>query len=373
MFSKVLFCAVLVAVFTFVACRGEDTSPIQFHPVPDVLPEMPPIVMMATELHTMAIGDDGSLWAFGGNWMGQLGDGTTLNLSFFNQISTDTNWTHVATGTTHTVAVRTDGTLWAWGFYERTWLTGLGNGTTTGSNVPIQIGYGADWVSVAAGNMHTMAIKTDGSLWGWGSGNRGQIGTGGGNDVNYIYLSPIQIGIDTDWAYVFAGEWRTMAIKADGSLWGWGANGNGQLGDGTREYRHSPVQIGTDTDWVYVSLSNRQSVALKADGSLWIWGVTSLSQFTDTLGVALLSPEQIGIDTDWVSVAAGDGYNVATKEDGSLWVWGRNAQLFFGGLADRDHTVPTQIHPYEHWVNVAAGNNRVFAITQDGRIQRLGR
>ena len=367
-YSSLLCIGTLVMILALSACRYE--SPVQFRPMPEVLPEMPPIRVMATNLNTMAIGIDGSLWGFGANGTGQMGDGTTLNWSFFDQVGTEMDWVSVDTGRNHTVAVKADGTLWAWGWYERTWRTGLGDGTTTGSNIPIQIGIDTDWVMVAAGTMHTAAIKADGSLWAWGNNADGRLGNG---EIGNDFLSPIRIGTDKDWAYVVADSRRTFAIKVDGSLWGWGDNERGQLGDGTTTSRAYPVRIGADATWVSVSTDVLHTVAIKSDGSLWAWGRGYITRTGIEDVTHWHSPFRIGTDTDWVSAAAGAAYTVAVKEDGSLWVSGRNDQLRFGPY-DRDPTVFTQIAGTEdeHWVNVVAGDNRVFAITKDGRIRRLG-
>ncbi|MCI5195002.1 MAG: hypothetical protein D3919_01975, partial [Candidatus Electrothrix sp. AW5] len=121
---------------------------------------------------------------------------------------------------------------------------------------------------VAAGANHTVIIKDDGSLWAWGTNGHGQLGDGTTINKN----SPVQIGTDIDWQAVAAGYYHTVALKTDGSLWAWGTNGHGELGDGTTSQRNSPVHIGTDTDWQAVAAGYYHTVALKTDGTLWAWG-----------------------------------------------------------------------------------------------------
>lgn len=348
----------------------------EFHPVPEVLPEPPPIIAIATNSHTMAIGVDGTLWSTGSNITGQLGDGTTLIRTFFDQVGIDTNWISMDTGNNHTVAVKADGTLWAWGHYPRTWFTGLGNGTTYGSSIPIQIGTDADWARVAAGHMHTLAIKMDGSLWGWGSNQHGQLGNGMCGTPDTVILEPVQIGTDTDWAYVFAESARTTAIRTNGTLWLWGNNDHELFVAGAESRISTPVQIGTDTDWVSVSLSSQHAVALKKNGTIWSWGNNWNSQLGDGTTASSSIPMQIGTDANWTSVAAGFGFTVATREDGSLWMWGSNTVIPIrveDRVGDRTDTrLPRQILPGEQWVKVAAGSDRAFAVAQCGRVQRLG-
>jgi hypothetical protein len=135
----------------------------------------------------------------------------------------------VAAGDSHTVAILEDGTLWAWGYNGD---GQLGDGTTNNGISPVQVGVATNWNSVVAGYTHTVALKSDGTLWAWGWNNSGQLGDGTTTDS----LSPIQIGVATNWSSVAAGYLHTVALKSDGTLWAWGENGSNQLGDGTREF-----------------------------------------------------------------------------------------------------------------------------------------
>jgi alpha-tubulin suppressor-like RCC1 family protein len=175
--------------------------------------------------------------------------------------------------------------------------------------------------TVSAGLRHTVAIKADGSMWAWGDNEFGKLGYGGTtNDIPY----PIRVGSDTNWASVSAGTSHTVAIKTDGSLWAWGSGAS--VGDGsTTGQRNSPVRIGTDNNWASVSAGWGHTVAIKTDGSLWAWGWNEYGQIGEGpsgSGTNKYAPIRVGTGNNWASVSAGWGHTVAIKTDGSLWAWG---------------------------------------------------
>ncbi|PPD53663.1 MAG: hypothetical protein CTY12_04665 [Methylotenera sp.] len=192
--------------------------------------------------HMSAVKTDGTLWTWGDNYDGQLGQGNLNDLSSPVQVGTNTNWKYVASGSKHTVALKTNGTLWAGGY---NYYGQLGDSTSSRKSSPIQIGTNTDWETVACGNSHTAALKTNGTLWTWGDNYRGQLGDGTRNTKS----SPIQIGTETTWSHVWCGYTSTFARKDDGSLWGWGENYAGQLGTNNTTRYSSPVQIGSLTTW----------------------------------------------------------------------------------------------------------------------------
>ena len=207
-----------------------------------------------------AVKTDGTLWTWGLNDLGQLGDGTTsLRTSPITTAGGGTNWKQVACGYKHVAAIKTDGTLWSWG---RNSSGQLGNGTTTSSSSPgTTAGGGTNWKQVACGYNGTAAIKTDGTLWTWGSGGSGQIGDG----TTSTRSSPVTTVLGgTNWKQVSCGDNHKAAIKTDGTLWTWGYNGLGQLGDGTTSTRSSPVTtVLGGTNWYQVSCGSSHTMALK--------------------------------------------------------------------------------------------------------------
>jgi alpha-tubulin suppressor-like RCC1 family protein len=286
--------------------------------------------------HSVVIKADGSLWAWGNNAVGQIGCGSNCtNYSVPQQIGT--GYAAVAAGDGHTVAVKSDGTLWAWGY---NWAGELGDGTTNSSGVPKQVGTG--FVTVAAGYYYNVALKSDGSLWAWGQNLSGQIGDG----TRTNSLVPKQI--DTGYVAIAAGYGDTVALKSDGSLWAWGDNSYGQLGVTTETCffkadswpcSTTPKQIGTG--YTKIAQGYSHTVALKADGSLWAWGNNSYGQLGDGTTNSSGVPKQIG--TGYVAVAAGGSSTSAVKSDGSLWAWGNNSYGQLGDGTTTNSFVPEQI------------------------------
>jgi len=218
--------------------------------------------------HTVILHQAGNVWGWLNNTLN-----TTSNpqFAFGRPSKTDrgTNWVAVATGW-HTVAgIKQDGSLWIWGNgAEGLW----GDRTLQITMTPTQVGRDRDWKSVAAGFDFFAGLKADGTLLTWGGNRYGQIGDGTGAGKDYEHAGkkvPVQIGTNTNWVMVAARVFRATALKSDGSLWAWGWNVYGELGDGTYEPRNAPVRIGKENDWTAVFVGNDHTLAIKRDGTLW--------------------------------------------------------------------------------------------------------
>ncbi|WP_027390899.1 LamG-like jellyroll fold domain-containing protein [Chrysiogenes arsenatis] len=313
----------------------------------------------ASSSHALAIKPDGTLWAWGENYSGQIGDGSNEHRFEPVQISGETDWVHVSADNSRSYAVRSDGTLWAWG--------------SSLAASPSQIGADKDWTAVALGDSHVMALKSNGTLWSWNTGNYyGQSGFGN----TLTTETPMQVGLGSNWVAVDAGAMHTVALRSDGTLWTWGYNGHGQLGDGSTTNRLAPVRIGDGAGWQSVVAGYGHTLAIKHDKTLWTWGDDMRGQLgKGGMGGSNLTPAQVAESLEWNSIAVGNEHSFAVASDGTLWAWGANDQ---GQLGD-GNTFYAQTEPvlvidtYEsHWVSVAGSATQSFAVTADGSFWAWG-
>ena len=320
--------------------------------------------------HSLAVKTDGTLWTWGRNGSGQLGDGTAINKSSPVQIGALTNWVYAAGGQNHSLAIKTDGTLWSWGYNV---YGGLGDGTTISKSSPVQVGLLTDWSLNINGGVvgFTIAIKTNGTLWSWGYNFYGQLGL---NDLN-TRLSPVQVGSDNTWSSISCNSRGgcLLALKTNGTLWSWGQNQYGQLGLGDIIYRSSPVQVGILNNWSKISVGNYSALAIKTDGTLWTWGYNT----TGSLGLNDIiyrsSPVQVGSDNTWSSTYAFGTSVLAYKTNGTLWVWGRNSEGQLGLNDIIARSSPVQISGLTNWLAISSsGYQNVLAVKADKSLWSWG-
>lgn len=325
----------------------------------------------SSDYHSLALRQDGTLWAWGDNGNGQLGTGSSASQPVPVQVGTATTWRSVATGQSHTVAVRTDGTLWAWGRNEK---GEVGDGTTTPRLAPVQIGTDTTWRTVTAHNLQTLALRRDGTLWAWGENFYGQLGLGVLAQAT-PQLTPTQLGTAT-WQSVTTCYHQSAAVRTDGTLWTWGQNYDGQLGDGTTYNASVPHQIGLATTWRTVVAGPDRMLAVRTDGSLWGWGQNSSGQLGDSTTLARLVPTRIGSAATWREVAAGSGHTAGVQADNSLWAWGYGGSGGVGSplLVPGTHTsTPTQLSTPSTWQSLALGADYTIGLRPDGTLWAWGR
>ncbi len=220
------------------------------------------------------------------------------------------------------------------------------------------------WKTVDSRNgVHNIGIQTDGSLWTWGYNLYGQLGDGTNIDKNI----PTQIGTATDWKFATASENNSFAIKTNGTLWAWGNNESGQLGNGTTVSRRMPIQIGSGTDWLTIASNRLHVLALKTNGTLWAWGRNQSGELGNGTTVNSPIPVQIGTDTNWVKIEASVSTSFAIKANGTLWSWGDD----MNGTNLPASLVPVQVGT-DSWTDISATWFHAVALKSDGTIWAWG-
>ena len=272
---------------------------------------------------TAAIKTDGTLWTWGDNLVGGLGiNDTNMRCTPIVISSGSNNWKQVSCGDSfYTAAVKTDGTLWTWG-NNNSGVLGVNDGGATGRRcTPVQTSAGGtNWKQVSAGNYHMAAIKTDGTLWIWGSAIHGQLGINAAG-VTDMRCTPVTTSVGgTNWKQVDAGYFHTAAIKTDGTLWTWGRNDFGQLGINDTNMRCTPVTVfGSATNWKQVACGREHTTAIKADGSLWTWGYNKYGQLGINNTTNILTPvTTFAGGTNWKQVSFGINWSAAIKTSNDL-------------------------------------------------------
>jgi alpha-tubulin suppressor-like RCC1 family protein len=371
----------------------------------------------------VAIDTLNNLYTWGDNTYGQLGELANFNRSNPNVVSlnlpTQEPWKQISLGSSFAVAIKSnDSSLWAWGLNSS---GQLGDGTTVDKSSPVQIGTNS-WSIVSAGNEFVLAIDIAGNLYAWGRNSFGALGDG----TNFTKSSPVQIGTSS-WSFVSTGERHSMGIDIIGRLFSWGDNSSGQLGDGTVAGKNSPVLVPTTTyqSYKFISAGNLHTLAIRnSDSKLIAWGTngsnrlglslssTSLDQSTPTAAPSILSfkivsagsihslgidsndllftwgaatagvlgdnstsgsrssPIQIGSNT-WYTGSAGNSYTTAIRTDGSLYVWGRNDLGQLGDGTTINKSSPVQIGS-SSWTKVSTNQFHTTAIDINGGLWAWG-
>ena len=320
------------------------------------------------EEHALLIRTNGTLWAIGKNQFGQLGDGTVIEKTLPVQVGAATDWSFVCAGLYSSFALKTNSSLWAWGMNQH---TQFGNNKNKNVFQPVATPY--NWKSasspISSFGGHTLAIALNGTLWSWGQNNDGQLGIG----ITYNHkVLPVQVGTASDWKQITNGNFASIALRENGTLWAWGRNTYGVLGTGTGSSNIlTPYQVGSEATWKQVSVGNEHVIATKENGTLWAWGRNNQGQLGISSTVDQSVPIQVGIDTTWVWVSAGLQFSTALKSDGTLWTWGSNSHGQLGRVGVTN--IPGLVNSSTSWKTIAAGGYHIVGIKQDSTLWAWGR
>jgi len=308
--------------------------------------------------HSLALRADGTVWAWGYNLSGQIGDGTSgpgMNRSNPVQVSALSSVTAIAAGNEHSFALGADGRVWAWGY--NIWGQ-LGDGTSNARSTPVLVSGLTGVKAIAAGGRQGFAVMADGTVRTWGYNPYGQLGDGSLNQRS----TPVTVMGVTDVLAIAASSDHTLALTAAGTVWAWGANNVGQLGDGTTTPlsppipgRSQPALVPGLTGVIAIAANavNGHSMALKADGTVWAWGYNASGQLGDGTMVNRTVPVKTGTLSEVMAIAAGSGggptatpggHSLALKARGALWSWGFNGAGQLGDGSTTNRNTPVQVH-----------------------------
>lgn len=336
----------------------------------------PSAKVAAGDYHSLALDPDGTVWMWGDNSYGQLGDGTFGSRAIPFQNRNLSGVVDVTGGPNHSVAIEANGTVWAWG---PNWNGQLGDGTTVQHLIPNQVSGLTGAIAVGAGSYHTIALRADGTVWAWGYNGDGELGDGTGDD-SYV---PVEVITESghplhDVVAIAAGSYHNVAVKSDGTVWTWGYNGDGELGDGTNTDRHYATQVPSLSNVLRVKAGAYHSAALTGGDAMqlragvWAWGANFAAQLGNGTFEDSNVPVAIASSGDVVDFAEGYSHTVALKSDGTVWAWGSNVAGESSGESTLPVADPVVVPGLASIVSVAAGSAHSLALATNGLIYAWG-
>jgi uncharacterized protein (TIGR03437 family) len=319
---------------------------------------------------TDALSPAANLRAWGDNQYGELSSPTSANSNLPEQVGGLTGVVSIAGGFYHSLALKSSGTVWAWGDNQS---GELGNGNNTNSSVPAQVGGLRDIVSIAAGGSHSLALKSGGTVWAWGSNQTGELGVG--NNTNSSV--PIQVSGLTGVVAIAAGGYpygfgTSLALESDGTVWAWGDNQYGELGNGSNTNSNVPVQVTGLTGVTAIAGAFYHSLALKSDGTVWAWGDNQYGELGNGSTTNSNVPVQVSGLTGVVALAGGLYHSLALKVDGTVWSWGYNVDGELGSGSNASSSVPVPVSGLSGITAIASGGDTSLALKNDGTVWSWG-
>jgi LruC domain-containing protein len=321
----------------------------------------------------MAIANDGTLWGWGYNLNGQLGNGTYTNAT--SPMPLGTGYATLSPGAGHTLAIKTDGTLWAWGENDYGEV-GIGTVTAQGINTPVQVGNASNWAAISAGRYHSLAVTTDGSLYAWGRNNNASQAAGAGQLGNNTTTdSSVPILIGTGYSQVAAGTFFSAALKTDGTVWTWGWSKFDPLGNGVEGSPSvsvlAPAQIMSGV--ITLTTGSYQGYAIKADHSLWVWGYNYFGTLGNGMSGATANVNTpVQVATGIASAHGAMNFSAVLKLDGTIWTTGG---AFNGELGTGTTTVNSNTFMQvagTGYSTMVVGSADVQALKPDGTLWNWG-
>ena len=313
--------------------------------------------------HSAALRADGRVYAWGYNNYGQVGTGSiSESVRVPTLVPNLTDIVSISAGGNHTLALKQDGTVWAWGSNMSAQLGVNPIFDENSRTIPTKVLNLTGVIAISAGDQHSVALKSDGTVWTWGSNDYGQVG----DYTEYARRIPVKIPGLTDVIAISAGNRHTLALKRDGTVWACGYNDFGSLGDGTLNNRTTPAQVLNLKDVIAISAGKDVSLALKKDGTVYAWG----GFYNDFVRGA----EKL---TDIVAISAGEKHGIALKKDGTVLAWGNNGwgQLGNGDMPYKNtdgSDIPVKVYELTDAVSIDAGKTHNVVAKKDGTVWAWG-
>ena len=344
---------------------GDGTTDSKNSPIPVTLASgVSATAVSGGGFHSLAVGSDGQVYAWGANGNGQLGDGTTdnKNTPVAVTLASGVSATAVSGGSSHSLAVGSDGQVYAWGSNSQGRLGDGGTTTQRNSPVAVTLASGVSATAVSGGGSHSLAVGSDGQVYAWGSNGQGRLGDGTTTQRNSPVAVTLASGVSA--TAVSAGNFHSLAVGSNGKVYAWGFNGNGQLGDGTTDNKNSPIAVtlASGVSATAVSAGNAHSLAVGSDGKVYAWGANSQGRLGDGTTDNKLSPVAVTLASgvSATAVSAGFAHSLAVGSDGKVYAWGANGDGQLGdGTTDNKNT-PVAVTLSA--TDVEAGNNHSLAI-----------
>lgn len=317
--------------------------------------------------HTLALKEDGTVWAWGRNIFGQLGDGTYDNQESPVQVSDLSDIVEITAGNYHSLAIASDGTVWAWG---KNSYGQLGTGDREHKTTPIQVQRLRNITAVAAGAEHSLALGEDGTIYAWGNNEYGQLGDGTSTNRD----TPRSVSYLRNGEAIGAGGHSSAAVRDDGTVQTWGANWSGQLGDGTTLNRYHPSQVEGLSEIISLSAGMDHMAALNKEGRVWTWGSNSSGQLGTGQTADSLTPRELHhIKNEQVlAIATGEEHTLAIREDNKVLAWGNNAYGQLGDGTTTERRVPAALNLVDRAIAISAGDEHSAMLRDDGSVWAWG-
>ena len=303
---------------------------------------------------------DSTVKSWGYNYYGQLGEGDTINKITPVDVYNQSQVIAVSAGEYHSLALRKDSTIWSWGNNTN---GQLGNGSLIHRTLPVQVLGVTHVTAIAAGQNHSLALKKDSTVWDWGYNVYGQLGDSTTNLVDCeCKEQAVKVHTITHVTAISAGSYHSLALRSDSTVWAWGGNADGQLGDSTNLDRISPVKVYGLTKVIAIAAGGSHNLALRSDSTVWAWGLNANGQLGDSTIITKIIPVKINALSGITAIAASTGHSLSLKSDSTVMAWGSNSydQLGDGTLLDAHYPI---LVPYvRHTISIAAGNVHSIAL-----------